>query len=202
MPALYFLQTMLPDGGLSLAFRSSSLVDGSWWPGVLSVMFVHGGWGHVALNAFMALAFAPPIARLFPGTFGALIFLLLYIMCGAAAAVGFGLLHLNSEIVAFGASGAVFGLMGAAMRLLRRKEAGPAPLTNGRFLAASAAVMIVNAVTGFIGYVPGLGNVLVGWEAHAIGYVAGALLIGPWFNWFAPKSDRFDSRPDVSDPPV
>ena len=74
MPALYFLQTMLPDGGLSLAFRSSSLVYGGWWPGVLTSMFVHTGWGHVTMNALAALAFGPAVARLFHGLRGSLVF--------------------------------------------------------------------------------------------------------------------------------
>ena len=202
MPALYFLQTMLPDGGLSLAFRSSSLVDGGWWPGVLTSMFVHTGWGHVIMNALAALAFGPAVARLFPGLRGRLVFLLLYIMCGVAATVGYGLLYLDSSVPVLGASGAVFGLMGAALRLLGRRGRGPVALTNKRFLKTSAILMAVNAATGLIGFAPGMEGVQIAWEAHAIGYVAGALLIGPWFNWFAPKPDQFDSRADVSDAAV
>ena len=202
MPALYFLQTMLPDGGLSLAFRSSSLVDGSWWPGVVTSMFVHTGWGHVGMNALAALAFAPAVARLFSGVRGGLVFLLLYIMCGIISAAGYGLLHLNSDVPVLGASGAVFGLMGAALRLLGRRGRGPGPLTGRRFLTMSAALMAVNAAVGLIGFAPGMGGTQIAWEAHAIGYVAGALLIGPWFALFSKRTVTFDSRPDVSDPPV
>lgn len=202
MPALYILQTTLPDGGFALAFRSSSLVDGGWWPGVLTSMFVHTGWGHVIMNVLAALAFAPAVARLFPGTKGGAVFLLLYIMCGAVATVGYGLLYLDSSVPVLGASGAVFGMMGAALRLLGRRGRGPVPLTNRRFLTNSAILMLVNAAVGLIGFVPGMGGLQIAWEAHAIGYVAGALLIGPWFAWFAPKPDQFDSRADVSDPPV
>lgn len=200
MPALYALQTMLTDGGLSLAFRSSSLVGGDWWPGVLTSMFVHTGWGHVIMNALAALAFAPAVARLFPGLRGAMVFLSLYIMCGIAATVGYGLLYLDSSVPVLGASGAVFGLMGAALRLLGRRGRGPVALTNKRFLKTSAILMAVNAATGLIGFAPGMEGVQIAWEAHAIGYVAGALLIGPWFTRFAPKPDRFDSWANVSEP--
>ncbi len=202
MPALYFLQTTLLDAGLSLAFRSSSLVDGSWWPGVVTSMFVHTGWGHVGMNALAALAFAPPVARLFPGVRGGVVFLLLYIMCGIAATVGYGLLYLDSSVPVLGASGAVFGIMGAALRLLGRRGRGPVALTNKRFLKTSAILMAVNVATGLVGFAPGMQGVQIAWEAHAIGYVAGALLIGPWFAWFAPKPDQFDSRADVSDAAV
>ena len=200
MPTFYLLQTMLPDGGLSLAFRSSSLVDGGWWPGVLTSMFVHTGWGHVIMNALAALAFGPAVARLFPGLRGSPVFLLLYIMCGVAATVGYGLLYLDSSVPVLGASGAVFGLMGAALRLLGRRGRGPVALTNKRFLKTSVILMAVNAATGLIGFAPGMEGVQIAWEAHAIGYVAGALLIGPWFTWFAPKPDRFDSWGNVSEP--
>lgn len=199
MPALYFLQMMLPDGGLSLAFRSSSLVDGGWWPGVLTSMFVHTGWGHVTMNALAALAFAPAVARLFPGLRGSLVFLALYIMCGMAATVGYGLLYLDSSVPVLGASGSVFGLMAAALRLLGRRGRGPVAVTNKRFLTTSAALMAVNAATGLIGFAPGIDGVQIAWEAHTIGYVVGALLIGPWSTWFAPKPDRFDSWSNVSD---
>ena len=202
MPSFYFLQTMLPNEGLSLAFRSSSLMDGGWWPGVVSSMFVHTGWGHVMMNALAALAFAPAVARLFPTVRGGAVFLLLYIMCGVIATVGYGLLHLGSDVPVLGASGAVFGLMGAALRLLGRQGRGPVRLTNKRFLTTSAILMAVNAATGLAGFAPGMGDVQIAWEVHAIGYVAGAMLIGPWFAWFAPKAHRFDSRPNVSDAAV
>ena len=154
------------------------------------------------MNALAALAFGPAVARLFPGLRGSMVFLLLYIMCGVAATVGYGLLYLDSSVPVLGASGAVFGLMGAALRLLGRRGRGPVALTNKRFLKTSVILMAVNAATGLIGFAPGMEGVQIAWEAHAIGYVAGALLIGPWFTWFAPKPDQFDSRADVSDAAV
>ncbi|MFN7618845.1 MAG: rhomboid family intramembrane serine protease, partial [bacterium] len=62
MPVLFLIQEGLPDAGLSLAFRPSSLWTGQWWPGLLTSMFVHGGWAHVGMNAVAALAFGPPVA--------------------------------------------------------------------------------------------------------------------------------------------
>ena len=93
MPALYLVQERLSDGGLSLAFRPSSLWNGQWWPGLLTSMFVHGGWAHVAMNAVAALAFGPPVARLMGGAKGAVGFLLFYIACGLVATAGYGLIH-------------------------------------------------------------------------------------------------------------
>ncbi|HWW12269.1 MAG TPA: rhomboid family intramembrane serine protease, partial [Brevundimonas sp.] len=118
IPALFIVQRELPDGGLGLAFQSASLVEGGWWPGVLTAMFLHAGWSHVAMNAAGAIAFGPPVARLMPGLRGAAGFLLFYMACGLIAALGYGLLHIESHDIVVGASGAVFGLTGAAIRLL------------------------------------------------------------------------------------
>lgn len=200
MPVLYWLQTRLPDGGSSLYFRPSSLWDGGWWPGVLTSMFVHGGWPHVAMNAILALAFGAPIARLMPGVKGAIGFLAFFIVCGVLATVGYALAHSASYDNLAGASGAVFGLMGAALRLLGRKSGELRSLTDKRFLTPAAAIMAVNVVVGLLGFAPGMEGVRIAWEAHAVGFVAGALLIGPWVSVFRTRPEAFDSPPDLRDP--
>ncbi|MGZ9114855.1 MAG: rhomboid family intramembrane serine protease [Brevundimonas sp.] len=200
MPVLYWLQLRLPDGGLSLAFRPSSLWDGGWWPGVLTSMLVHGGWPHVGMNAIMGLAFGAPVARLMPGARGAMGFLAFYILCGLLATAGYGLVHPASYDALVGASGAVFGLMGAALRLLGRKSGKLRSLTDNRFLTPAVAIMAVNAAVGLLGFAPGMEGARIAWEAHAFGFVAGALLIGPWASVFRARPVAFDSPPDLRDP--
>ncbi|MGZ9113731.1 MAG: rhomboid family intramembrane serine protease [Brevundimonas sp.] len=200
MPVLYWLQLRLPDGGLSLAFRPSSLWDGGWWPGVLTSMLVHGGWPHVGMNAIMGLAFGAPVARLMPGARGAMGFLAFYIVCGLLATAGYGLAHPASYDALVGASGAVFGLMGAALRLLGRKSGKLRSLTDNRFMTPAAAIMAVNAAVGLLGFAPGMEGARIAWEAHAFGFVAGALLIGPWASVFRARPVAFDSAPDLRDP--
>ena len=186
MPILYWLQTRLPDGGVSLAFRPSSLWD--------------GGWPHVAMNAILGLAFGAPVARLMPGAKGAVGFFAFYIVCGLLATAGYGLAHPASYDALVGASGAVFGLMGAALRLLGRKSGKLRSLTDKRFLTPAAAIMAVNVVVGLLGFAPGMEGARIAWEAHAFGFVAGALLIGPWAHVFRPRPEAFDSPPDLRDP--
>jgi len=203
MPVLYWLQVRLPDGGLSFAFRPSSLWDGQgWWPGLVSSMFVHGGWAHVAMNAVAALAFAPPVARQLPGPIGTVSFLLFYVTCGVLATVGYALVHPDSFDALVGASGAVFGLMGAAIRMLGRRDGRLTPLHDRRFLMTTAAIMGVNAAAGLIGLAPGGGGTSVAWEAHAFGFVAGAVLIGPWRLLGGKPREAFDSASDLRDPEV
>jgi membrane associated rhomboid family serine protease len=202
LPLLYWAQATVQgsDPALiqTLAFRPSSLFDGGWWPGVLTYMFLHGNWPHVGMNALGALAFAPPVARAMKGAKGVFGFLLFYMACGVLASVGYGLVHPDSYDSLVGASGAVFGLTGAALRLLRVKDGKPRRLTHKRFLIPAG----VNAATGLAGVVPGAGGLQVAWEAHAVGFVVGALLIGPWLKIFGAGPAAFDSQADLGDPAI
>lgn len=200
MPALYLVQERLPDRGLSFAFRPSSLWTGDWWPGLVTSMFVHGGWVHVAMNAAGALAFGPPVARLAGGGKGAVAFLLFYIVCGLVATGGYGLIHPDSYDSLIGASGAVFGLMGGALRLLGRRDQTLRSLGDRRFLTPAAVLMAVNAAVGLAGLAPGMEGARIAWEAHAFGFVCGALLIGPWAKAFGSRGAPFASPADLGDP--
>lgn len=202
MPALYLIQERLPDAGLSLAFRPSSLWTGQWWPGLLTSMFVHGGWAHVAMNAVAALAFGPPVARLMGDAKGAASFLFFYIACGLVATAGYGLVHPASYDSLVGASGAVFGLMGGALRLLGRPDHSLRRLRDRRFLTTAAVIMAVNAAAGLVGLAPGMDGARIAWEAHAFGFICGAVLIGPWAKAFGSPREPFASPPDLRDPDV
>lgn len=184
MPALFMVQQRLPDGGLAYAFRASSLVYGDWWPGLLTAMLLHGGWGHVVANAVSALAFGPPVARLFPGFRGAALFIFFYTLCGVVALIGYSLFHLASDDLVVGASGAVFGLLGAALRLLGRKDGSLRPLSDSRVLAGAVVIMLINAATGLIGFAPGVEGARIAWEAHAAGFLFGLVAIGPVAHFF------------------
>ena len=199
MPALFFVQEHLPDQGLRWAFEPASLIDGGWWPGVVAILFLHANWAHALINAAFAFAFGPPVARLFPGGKGAAIFLCYYIVCGLIGTLGFGLMHLGSDDAAVGASGAVSGLMGGAIRLLG-SPGRLRPLTDRRVIAMSAAIVVLNVATGLIGFAPGVDGAKVAWEAHAFGFLAGLLLIGPLARWFGTTKPAFASPAGMGDP--
>lgn len=146
---------------------------------LITYQFLHGGWAHAGMNAVWCLAFAPPVSRLLgQGPAGALALLVFYLVCGALAALGYGLFHMHEAAPLVGASGAVAGLMGAASRLVRGQGV-LAPLRD-RGVATMGIVWIgINIVLGLIGFAPGMGKVTIAWEAHIAGYAAGLLLIGP-----------------------
>lgn len=187
MPLLFWFQMQLPDFGLSMAFRPTDLEEGRWM-GLFTSMLLHGGWMHVFMNAFGALAFGTPIARLFGRGVGPAFFLLLYIASGVIAALGFGMIHYQSDTALIGASGAVFGLIGASLRLV-----GPngmpvgrgqgivllLPLQHPHVLRQAGAWIALNLIIALVGSLPGLGGEGVAWEAHIIGLIFGMIIISP-----------------------
>jgi len=198
MPALYVLQERSRDNWLGLAFAPVDLGEGRYG-GLFTSMLVHGGWVHALMNAVAALTFGAPVARLFRGPAGAGVFLALYICAGIFATLGYGLVHLGSPDPLVGASGAVFGLIGAATRLLGG-GGRVLPLTNRSVITTSIAWMGINAVVGLIGFAPGAEGARIAWEAHAFGFLFGILAIGPLARLFARPDERFDSSGGLGDP--
>lgn len=198
MPTLFFFQQGLEDGGLRYALRPAALFDGGWSTLVTS-MLLHAGWLHAGMNALGALAFGAPVARLLPGVPGAIAFIAFYIACGVVGGLGFALVHPDSFTPVIGASGGVFGLIGASVRLLGG-EGGLLALTDRRVISSSIAWMAINAFTGLIGFVPGVEGGMIAWEAHAFGFLAGILLIGPVARLFGRKPSSFDSSPGLGNP--
>jgi membrane associated rhomboid family serine protease len=199
MPALFFLQLRLPGQGVQWAFYPVDLEAGRLG-GLFTAMLLHGGWVHAIMNAVAALAFGTPVVRAFAGRWNAVLFLSLYIVCGVLSTLGYGLVHLGSDQPMVGASGAVFGLIGATTRLTAG-GGGLAPLTSRHVLVTSAAWMGVNLVTGLLGVGAGVEGARIAWEAHAFGFIAGLLLIGPFMRLHALSQRRFDSGAGWGDPP-
>ena len=165
------------------AARTWGMIPALVFPGRLHTLatdlFIHGGWGHVGMNALGALAFGAPLARhLGLGVKGAAGFFLFYLLCGVLSNLGYLALHPKDLMPLAGASGAVSGLFGAACRMIEHRP-GVSPIVSRTVIASTAAWVVINAVMGFLHYAPGMGEVNVAWEAHIAGFVAGVLLTGP-----------------------
>lgn len=182
----YAVQSRLPDVAiLPYVFSPAELLRDDWAP-LVTALFLHGGWTHAITNALMILAFGTPVARLFGGgARGATVYFLFYLVCGALASLGFAALHWGSEEVMVGASGAASGLVAGSARLVAgRGRLGPiwAPFV----LTMGAAWLLVNLMVagvmlaGANALIPGAGGAGVAWEAHLAGFLAGAILIGPF----------------------
>jgi membrane associated rhomboid family serine protease len=178
---LYIVQTFAPEPAALMqrfGFSPSDLARGRWG-GLVTALFVHGGWTHAILNSLGALAFGAPVARLLGrGAGAAAVFFAFYLVCGAVASLGFGALHAGSSAVLVGASGAIAGLMGASSRLVERRGA-LSPFTSRSVMGMAAAWVVMNLMIAVVGLDLGTGNAPIAWEAHLVGYFVGLVSIGP-----------------------
>lgn len=161
-------------------------------------IFVHGDIMHLAINASWLLAMGTPVAR----RLGAVRFLAFFLLCGVGGALLF--LPFNAAPMV-GASGAISGLMGGALRFLfgPLTDGSPEPLaskaahadllslretlSDRRILIGIAAWIVLNIVAALA--LPSiLDGVTIAWEAHLGGFFIGLLTFG----LFDPPPSRSD----------
>ena len=109
-------------GALNAAAIAES---GQWWR-LLTVMVLHGGLLHWAFNSWALWVFGPTLE----GLLGRVRFVALYVGSGfVGAAASFAFSHTQLGV---GASGAIFGLMGALVAFFfrRRQSGGAVPLQS------------------------------------------------------------------------
>jgi membrane associated rhomboid family serine protease len=166
--------------------------------------FVHGNLPHLIINSAWLLAFGSPIAR----RTDALRFLAFFLLCGVAGALAYLAFNGTARILVVGASGAISGLMGAAIRFvfasMREGGVGLANVSRARLMSLGATLrdrrllMVIGGWTvlnvllaqGAAGLTEAAG---IAWEAHLGGFYAGLLLYGPFDRPRAPPHD--DSAP-------
>jgi rhomboid protease GluP len=123
--ALVFLGQQLDSSDLLLRLGADQpqavLAHGQYWR-LLSSMFLHGGWAHVLLNSWALYQ----IGALFELWLGAGRLLGTYFATGIAASLTSVLWNWrtggNPEQLSVGASGAIFGLIGALIAFLARRR--------------------------------------------------------------------------------
>jgi membrane associated rhomboid family serine protease len=140
----------------------------------LSTALLHANWTHVLVNAGMLLALGAPPGRYLGGSFaGAGRWMLVFLAAVAAGSAAYVALAGADAPPAIGASGGVSGMFAAAFLL--HPYGGLRRLTDPDFLRMTAAFAGMNAILVFAG--PLLVGGGVAWQAHAGGYVGGALMM-------------------------
>ncbi len=150
----------------------------------LTSMFMHGGWMHLAGNMLFLWVFGDNVED----SMGHGRFLVFYLLCGLAAALGQVAIEPSSTVPMVGASGAISGVMGAYIVLYPRVR-----IRVLVFLGIFITTIVVPAylMLGYwfllqlIGGLPSLGGGSAGgvaFWAHIGGFVAGALLISLFKN--------------------
>jgi membrane associated rhomboid family serine protease len=153
------------------------------WATVLTSMFMHGGFWHLAGNMLYLWIFGNNIED----SMGHGRFLAFYVLCGVAAVFAQVLPNPGSIIPMVGASGAISGVLGAYMLLFPRARVllglplGFVILQLGRFPAiwVLAAWFVMQLVMGSLSApkVPGESEGGIAFGAHIGGFIAGLLLV-------------------------
>lgn len=129
-------------------------------------MFLHDGWVHLLVNMLVLYTFG----RGLEPVLGSVRFLALYLVTGILSAIGQGLLTDSAQTQLVGASGAISGIIGAAVVAAPRLPVlffiFPMPL----FIAVILLVALHVAAIVFQ-WEPD-----IAWHAHLVGLAAGALL--------------------------
>jgi len=150
---------------------------------IFTSMFLHGGLFHLLGNMLYLWIFGDNIED----TLGHGRFLLFYLACGAAAAVGQTAMSPASQVPMIGASGAVSGVLGAYLILF--PYAGVVTLVTFGFfvriikipallvLGFWIVIQFVNGAITFTGVLARRGEGGVAWFAHIGGFLAGIVLL-------------------------
>ncbi|HTC88628.1 MAG TPA: rhomboid family intramembrane serine protease [Bryobacteraceae bacterium] len=156
---------------------------------ILTSMFIHGGFLHIAGNMWFLWIFGRGVEDLL----GHAKYLLLYFACGIAGGLLFVLLNANSTIPTVGASGAIAGVMGAYLIKFPRAHIVTLVFIIVFITTVDIPAMFLLLYWFAIQFFSGVGSVGysqmseggVAWFAHVGGFVAGMLL-----GWLMPTSPR------------
>ena len=173
---------------------------------LLTYALLHGSWAHVGFNCIWLVAFGSAVAR----RFSTLSFLLLLCVSAIAGALVQWFANYASFGLVIGASAAVSGAMGAAVRFVFRPSEEPRQIFDRRalneafrlpalslrdtFANRTALVFVVfwfatDLLFGLFPALSGISEAPVAWQAHIGGFLVGLLLF--------PLFDRRQPAPAV-----
>ena len=121
------------------AFYKPLILEGEWYR-FISSMFLHIGFQHFLFNTFSLIIFAAGLEK----TIGSIRYLVVYLLSG----LGGSLLtfYFSGDVLAAGASGAIFGVFGAFLAILANKNYYLDKGTKQTFLA----ILIINFIFTFL----------------------------------------------------
>ena len=153
----------------NLAHSNALIAEGELWRLVSSAL-LHSPtlFLHIVFNMYLLFALGPEMER----RVGSVPFLLFY-MAAAAAGGAFAYFLGEPNMVAVGASGAIFGLFGAWTFVGYKTR--HTPIGRARFNQLAVLVAINLALPLFVGG--------IAWQAHVGGLLAGLLMAWLWNLW-------------------
>jgi membrane associated rhomboid family serine protease len=175
----WIFEIMLPHDALNEFLTIYGVVPAYFsYPTLITSMFLHGGWMHVIGNMWYLWIFGDNVEdRMGHGRF-----MVFYLLCGIAAAIGQVAADPNSTLPTIGASGAIAGVMGAYFMLYPRSRVLTLiPIIFLLHIVEVPAIVLLgfwflmqlfNA--GTIAMTTASHGGGVAFAAHVIGFVAGA----------------------------
>ena len=147
-------------------FRAGSF-DIVWAYGALTSLFVHAGWLHLLANGIWVVALSPRITDFLD----AKRFLLLFIVSGTCGSLTHAAINWGEHQFLVGASGAVFGLLGAAAHVPGQSGERHGRPTLRQYLHYILVMMLIMNLAFAL-----ISGPNISWEAHAGGFFAGLAL--------------------------
>jgi membrane associated rhomboid family serine protease len=144
--------TLLTEGALSRA----AIADGEYWR-LITAGFLHAGFFHLLFNMFSLYI----LGSLLEPAIGRVRFALIYFVSLLAGSFGALLVESNPTALTVGASGAIFGLMSAAVIVMRNR--GISPMESGLGLWIGLNLLLTFTIP----------NISIG--GHIGGLIGGAL---------------------------
>jgi membrane associated rhomboid family serine protease len=184
---VFVAQVLIPLPFERWGLSAAALRQGHYETLITNIV-MHSGAIHLFLNMAAYLAVAPLIcARFGRGLAGRISYHVFFLLCGLAGGLLFLAFHPSGEVPAVGASGAIYGLFAAAIRLdtksdrLRDHLSRPV-LSGWRWMVISNVIVVLMFGGPQIFFQILEGNftamtVPIAWEAHVGGFVAGILLM-------------------------
>lgn len=180
--AVFLFELSLPNYALNRFIMHYGLVpDRLHYWSILTSMFIHGGWLHIAGNMWFLWIFGRGVEDLI----GHARFFFLYFACGFAAAFLHILVNANSTVPTVGASGAIAGVMGAYLIKFPRAHIVTLVFIFIFITTVDIPAAFLLLYWFAIQFFSGIGSVGysqvsqgdVAWFAHVGGFVAGMLLV-------------------------
>lgn len=166
IPAVVFDQVQLPAGLVELPADLT----------LVTYMFLHGGWAHLASNMLFLWVFGDNIED----AVGHAAYLIFYLLCGAAAGLAHAVIQPDSVAPLVGASGAIAGVVAAYLMLHPKVKIWILVLWRIPLLLPAYLVLGAWIAMQFVSLALADADDNVAWWAHIGGLAAGAILI-PFF---------------------
>jgi rhomboid protease GluP len=141
-----------------LGAKVNDLISGGEYFRLVSAMFLHGGLMHLAVNMYSLYAIGPMVEKVY----GKKKYIAIYFLAGICASI---FSYSFSTSVSIGASGAIFGLLGAVL-VFAIKSKGK---TGIGFIKSILSVIFINIIIGIT--LPNIDNF-----AHMGGLIGGMII--------------------------